>query len=71
MVVALVGIISQIFMKRKMSYNRSLVVNIQKIDSRNKFLTPEYMEKDTSFIQIDQVFLEIMQIIFLPLGGSS
>ena len=26
---------------------------------------------DTNFIQIDQVFHEIMQFLFLPLGGSS
>ena len=42
---------------------------MQQTDSRNEFLTPENMEMDTNFIQIDQVFHEIMQV--LPLGGSS
>ena len=44
---------------------------MQQTDSRNEFLTPENMEMDTNFIQIDQVFHEIMQFLFSPLGGSS
>ena len=44
---------------------------MQQTDSRNEFLTPENMEMDTDFIQIDQVLHEIMQFLFLPLGGSS
>ena len=50
-------------------HNPPLVLNMQQTDSRNEFLTPENMEMDTNFIQIDQVFHEIMH--FLPLGGSS
>ena len=44
---------------------------MQQTDSRNEFLTLENMEMDTNFIQIDQVFNEIMQFLFSPLGGSS
>ena len=44
---------------------------MQQTDSRNEFLTPENMEMDTNFIQIDQIFHEIMQFLFSPLGGSS
>ena len=44
---------------------------MQQTDGRNEFLTLENMEMDTNFIQIDQVFHEIMQFLFLPLGGSS
>ena len=44
---------------------------MQQTDSRNEFLTLENMEMDTNFIQIEQVFYEIMQFLFLPLGGSN
>ena len=44
---------------------------MQQTDSRNEFLTLENTEMDTKFIQIEQVFYEIMQFLFLPLGGSS
>ena len=40
---------------------------MQQTDSRNEFLTPENMEMDTNFIQIDQVFHEIMQFYFYHL----
>ena len=48
-----------------------LVSTMQQTDSRNEFLTLENMEMDTNFIQIDQVFHEITQFLFSPLGGSS
>ena len=44
---------------------------MQQTDSRNEFLTLKNIEMDTNFIQIDQIFHEIMQFLFLPLGGSS
>ena len=44
---------------------------MQQTDSRNKFLTLKNMKIDTNFIQIDQVFCEIMQFLLLPFGGNS
>ena len=40
-----------------------LVFNMQQTDSRNEFLNLENTEMDTNFIQIDQVFHEIMQFL--------
>ena len=47
------------------------LIYIQQIDSRNEFPSLEYMKMDKNFVQIRQVFFEILQIIFLPLVGSS
>ena len=44
---------------------------MQQTESRNKCLTLESMVMDKNFIQIDQVFHDITQFIFLPIGGSS
>ena len=40
---------------------------MQQTDSRNEFLTPENMEMDINFIQIDQVFHEIIQFAQAPI----
>ena len=49
----------------------SQISTMQQTDSRHKFLTLENTEMDINFIQIDQVFHEIIQLLFLPHGGSS
>ena len=44
---------------------------MQQTDSKNEFLNPQNMKMDINFIQIDQVFHEIMQFLFSLLGGRS
>ena len=43
---------------------------MQQTDSRNKFLTLENTEMDTNFIQIDQIFHEVMQFLFYHLVAA-